>query len=471
MMKKIVTIKEQMTFAKLSGDFNPMHVDPVEARRYLYGRPVVHGIHLLLWVLNVWLLEKNKAVKLSCLHVDFLRPCGVDEEVLLSIWQGEDEMVFSELSSGETAVAKMEWKWEPDADSYDRSYASLQNMPEEPMSCRILSKDELELQSGKLPLYADKKLLYSLFPEVEAYLPFLQSAALLASTRLVGMECPGLNSIYSELDLSFSAIEQEEALLSYQVTKFDRRFNHLSMAVQSPGVKGTVSAFYRPSPPQQLSFAEIKSKVEPDEFSAQRALIIGGTRGLGEVTAKLLAAGGAAVKLTYCRGEIEAEKIVNEIDRSGGNAEAFRLSVIDLDNDRLVKIMLEWKPTHLYYFATPFIFSAAKGYFSPTLFGEFCDYYVAGFHDTVLPFINGGMKKIFYPSTIAIDELPLNMGEYVAAKSAGESLCSFLEKKYNGLVITRPRLPRVDTDQTASLLYKNNLDPMPEMLKYIREMN
>ena len=470
-MQKKITIKDNVRFAELSGDFNPMHVDPLEARRYLYGRPVVHGIHILLWVLNVWLSGKKKPLKISRLHVDFLRPCGVEEELLLSICQGDDGTLSSELSSGESIVAKMEWKWEPYIDNGSQGCALLKGLPENPMSCRTLSKDDLELQRGKLQLYVDKKLLHSLFPEVDAFLPIWQSAALLASTRLVGMECPGLNSIYSELDLSFSAIEQEETLLSYEVTKYDRRFDHVSMGVKSPGMKGTVMAFYRPSPPKQPSIEEIKSKVEPGEFIAQRAVIIGGTRGLGEVTAKLLVAGGAAVKISYCRGKVEADNILCDIETLRGDAEAFRFNVLESDKERLIKIVEEWKPTHLYYFATPFIFSSVKGCFSPSLFNKFCDYYVTGFHDTVIPFIKGGLKKIFYPSTIAIDELPLNMGEYVSAKSAGESLCSFLEKRYDGLVIARPRLPRLDTDQTASLHYKNNIDPVPEMLKYIKSMS
>ena len=37
------------SFAELSGDFNPLHVDPVAARRALYGEVVVHGVHSLLW--------------------------------------------------------------------------------------------------------------------------------------------------------------------------------------------------------------------------------------------------------------------------------------------------------------------------------------------------------------------------------------------------------------------------------------
>lgn len=57
MISRLFTMADQLAFAALSGDYNPMHVDAVAARRLIYGRPVVHGIHLLVWPLDGWLGE------------------------------------------------------------------------------------------------------------------------------------------------------------------------------------------------------------------------------------------------------------------------------------------------------------------------------------------------------------------------------------------------------------------------------
>src|SRR6202050_3314195 len=43
---------DQLSFAALSGDYNPMHVDALAARRTLAGAPVVHGMHAVLWALD-----------------------------------------------------------------------------------------------------------------------------------------------------------------------------------------------------------------------------------------------------------------------------------------------------------------------------------------------------------------------------------------------------------------------------------
>ena len=43
---------ERAAFADLSGDHNPIHTDPVAARRLHGGRMLVHGAHLLLCALD-----------------------------------------------------------------------------------------------------------------------------------------------------------------------------------------------------------------------------------------------------------------------------------------------------------------------------------------------------------------------------------------------------------------------------------
>src|SRR4051812_6166239 len=79
------TTEDQTAFAKLSGDYNPLHLDPVLARRMIYGGPVVHGIHCLLWALDRWLEEEPVAVQLTALEVEFPKPLRVGEEARLFI--------------------------------------------------------------------------------------------------------------------------------------------------------------------------------------------------------------------------------------------------------------------------------------------------------------------------------------------------------------------------------------------------
>jgi NADP-dependent 3-hydroxy acid dehydrogenase YdfG len=262
------------------------------------------------------------------------------------------------------------------------------------------------------------------------------------------------------------------AKLSYQVTDCNRRLALLSMKVEAPGMKGNIKAFIRPEPQGQPAITEICGKVEPQEFYEQRALIIGGSRGLGEVSAKLLAAGGAEVIITYYRGQQDAQQIVDEIVSHGGKAACHSLNVLEPSQGLMNTVSNCSKPLYLYYFATPFIFGVAKGKFSSQRYATFAEYYVRGFLRTVEILLDRSavLQKIFYPSSSAIEELPLDMGEYAAAKMSGEILCEFLQKANPGLTIHKPRLPRLATDQTISLLPVENTDPVSVLLTHLREL-
>jgi hypothetical protein len=193
---------------------------------------------------------------------------------------------------------------------------------------------------------------------------------------------------------------------------------------------------------------------------------------LGEVTAKLLAAGGAEVRLTYNQGRADAQRIVEEIVSQGGAAGSLSLDVLSASQDSLSASMGGWTPTHLYYFATPFISPGRKGEFSTALFRQFCDYYITGF----VNFLNSTraleIRQVFHPSSVYVDEVPADLGEYAAAKMAAEVVCASLEKGVEGgLTIYRPRLPRMGTDQTVSLFPTDTEDAASVMLEHLRIFN
>ena len=149
-----------------------------------------------------------------------------------------------------------------------------------------------------------------------------------------------------------------------------------------------------------------------------------------------------------------------------------RLDVLEVSRDLPHMVVNISKALYLYYFATPAIFGAAKGQFSSRRFAGFADYYVSGFLRAVqsLAGQTSGQQKVFYPSSAAIEELPPDMGEYAAAKMAGEILCDFLHKTNPDLTIHKPRLPRIATDQTVSLLPVDNQDPVTILLPHLPKL-
>jgi hypothetical protein len=284
----------------------------------------------------------------------------------------------------------------------------------------------------------------------------------LGTTRLVGVKCPGLHSIFSELKLIASHTVDLKKI-KYAVSEYDERYGLALLAIAAPGLNGNIKAFLRPEPQVQPPYLNLKKLVKDGEFAGQRALVVGGSRGLGEVAAKLLAAGGAEVQLTYRVGKPDAQRVVDEIIACGGLATLCELDVLRQQHDWVGVSM----PSHLYYFASPLITGSAKN-FSSVLFNSFCDYFVSGFAGVVESLQKLGLRNVFYPSTVFIDERPNNFAEYFLAKSAGEGLCQALGQKYSGMHLYYPRLPKMATDQTASLQPVQSLDPAPIILEALQ---
>src|SRR5260370_37499120 len=79
------SLSRQRVFARLSGDHNPIHVDPVAARRTITGGLTVHGMHLALSALEAALrsLEEvaTNEMRLDGMQAFFIKPILVGELV------------------------------------------------------------------------------------------------------------------------------------------------------------------------------------------------------------------------------------------------------------------------------------------------------------------------------------------------------------------------------------------------------
>ena len=129
-----------------------------------------------------------------------------------------------------------------------------------------------------------------------------------------------------------------------------------------------------------------------------------------------------------------------------------------------------FRPNQSYYFPTSKIFRQKLGLFSRELFDEFNDVYSVGFFAVCQFFSGGEPVKVFYPSSIAVEERPRDLTEYAMAKAASEVLCDDIDAFMAGVSVLRRRLPRLATDQTATLTKVETASAVDVMAEIVGEM-
>nr|WP_256731328.1 SDR family NAD(P)-dependent oxidoreductase [Sphingomonas sp. dw_22] len=199
-------------------------------------------------------------------------------------------------------------------------------------------------------------------------------------------------------------------------------------------------------------------------------LIVGGSRGIGELTAKLVSLGGARVTITYARGENEAQSVAREIKSTGGKCDVMRL---DVSESIAEQMSLPSSPfTHCYYFATPPIFRKRGLAFDRTTLDSFITFYIEAFHElSELLLSRNPQARIFTPSTSAIDERPAGSLEYVTSKLGTERLAEDMSRRHPKARIITSRFPRILTDQTATVLPVRSEDPLSILVPLIHSLH
>ena len=464
---------DQVRFAGLTGDRNPMHMDPVAARRTQAGAPVVHGIHTLLWLFDSIGSQHAEIDNIATLKVRFPRMVYLGDQIDAELTQLSATTLHARASVEGVEVVSIV--------AVLGSLAPASQLPIDPSSGLTahheipadLSLHDMQARSGRITFATQPAEMAMAFPCAARMLGAHRVATLGCSTYLVGMVVPGLHSIFSGLELALTDDAAPSSELQFAVAAIDARFRRVKIAISGPGLSGHLDTFSRVPPVAQLPIAEVAAHVARDEFRAAAALVVGGSRGLGELTAKLGAAGGGRVTITYASGQADADRVAAEISDWGGNCDVIPYDVRQAADRQLDA--LQHPPTHLYYFATPPIAKRRAVLFASEQLQEFNEFYVNGFLQLVEAALRLAPDGIaaFYPSSVYVQDRPRNMTEYAMSKAAGEILCADMARSMDRVRVLMERLPRLPTDQTTSLIQVNDagVSPLSVMLPIVRKMH
>jgi NAD(P)-dependent dehydrogenase (short-subunit alcohol dehydrogenase family) len=461
---RVFTPDDQREFARASGDFNPLHLDARFARRTQMGAPVVHGIHTLLWALESALRAANFDVR--NIRARFHQPLFLDEIAEVRGGARTEGAIDLDVVVEGTVVAAIKLSSTPGkASAAVRVEGPLAVPGAEPLD---LPFAQMADQRGAFAATTAPDEIRRMFPALCNAIGAAAVGGLMGTSWIVGMACPGLHSLFAGLDVNLEAASEANAL-GYAVRKVDARFRSVQIDIAGSGLTGRIDAFARPRPPTQADMAAVASRVTGKPFARQRALIVGGSRGLGEVTAKILAAGGGHPVITFREGRQESERVAAEIRQAAGTCD-----VIAYDSLQPAAAQLGGVGAidSCYYFATAKIFQRKSALFEPARLRVFLDYYVDGFFDlcSALAQRQSGGIALFYPSTTALDTATAGIAEYAMAKAAGETLVQQLNAFLPGVHAISRRLPRIATDQTATVGVASAQDAVDVLLPIVHEV-
>tara|TARA_Y100000590_G_scaffold469325_1_gene656176 strand:- start:2015 stop:3418 length:1404 start_codon:yes stop_codon:yes gene_type:complete len=443
-------------FSRLSGDYNPIHIDQVYARKTITGTCVVHGMHNLLWVLE--LVANKDSGFFKEINAQFINPVFVDCEVK---YRWEPKTNFFTMYSGGEKVAVVYFdmlvKNFNKEDSHGLEIKKLLNKPTN------LNPKDVSEKSSLNPYYSgESHLADSMFPCLSKKIGKGLVCQIASLSEVVGMQVPGLHSLFSSVEIK---IKRNIGIPKIYINSFNKRYQMVKLGCQYKDLDAKLEAVFRPPPVEIPSCKNIKTILKTEDFSKVKALIVGGSRGLGAWVAKILALGGAKVTITYNLGKRDAEEIQEDIIKSGGHCRVLKITIKKSFQSNIP----DYDFNQMFYFASSRIAQNKNRNFDNSMYKEFYSIYVQGFVKLIEQSIQKNVKCVFYPSTVFIDESNQMFQEYMKAKLEGELFCKKINKE-NQIKILHPRLPKMLTDQTASLISSGYSDVSKTIVPYLIKM-
>lgn len=440
---------DQNKFAKYSSDYNPIHLKKIEARKYISGECIVHGINSLLWAFENFYIINNFLYQ--NIEVNFKNFISLNSKISLCYDKKNNILLITNIHN--LIMVEIRFKGKKIYNSNNLIFFNHNFINQnKPSDFNLTNFDTSKSISSFI--IGDYKLGKILYPILSKKFGenFCSEIALLSS--IVGMQVPGLNSLFSQLSLTLVSKRKQQSTLKFK--QFDDRFKLIKLSYLGMNIIADINAFYRPKPIEIMTILDIKKKLNLDlKYSDKNILIIGGSRGLGAWCAKTLSAQGANVYLTYNLGKDDAFNIKKDINSFGGLCEISHYNI----NSNISALFKNINFFQIYYFATPKIFNKKSINFDKKLYKKFLLFYHDKFFEILSFYKDKGVKYFFYPSTIAINQHFNEIEEYISAKKKGEDMCeTFI--KHHDIYIYKPRLKRFLSDQTNTILSSNSNDPL-----------
>ena len=303
-------------FANLSKDFNEIHFDNEFTNRSVYGK-IVYGVLILLDVLDK-LNYNNLKFKINNLSCDFISPIFTNEKIFFLA-------------------------------SYNNKKINIRIFKNKNEICQNINlffeKKEITSSNYKKKIVKYKKIFLkkNIYKKIQKVFGSQFVKKLIYLSYLSGTIIPGNRSIILNLQLNaLSKIEYLKNIINFNI---DNRFGLYQIISQN---NFKITSLKHPEFFKQANLKDLKNKIShkilTKKFSKKNCLVVGGSRGIGELFVKILFYLDANCLVTYNKSKESVERLKNEI-----NSKKVKFIKFDIyKNQPIVK-----KFDYIFYFATP----------------------------------------------------------------------------------------------------------------------
>ena len=445
----IITIDKMEYFQAISYDVNPIHIDERYAKNTLLNGRTVYGILGVLEMLEHYFKQYDIDSLQSIKKIDcmFNKNLALDTKYDIVI-----DKQNIKIKGGDVVYTNIDLCIVPMNTERDITKFILDKFDE-----NVVKDVSFEnITGGKYSLISNPDIhnIDKYYKLLSKFIDKNQLLLLINLSRIVGMENPGKYAIF--YGFNFETINNYETnILTLDVNSKDEFSKIIEYDIKSEGIVGNLKALYRPIDVEQIKMQNINIK---QTFTNEHILIIGGSRGLGEVILKIFLRGGAKVTSTYCNNK--PEHILKEAEqlKLSKNLSIIQYDVLNVNNGPV----FNEEYTKVFYFATPKII---HGNFNNELFKKYQDCYIYGIYNILSNISFNKLNYIYYPSTtVNIQKSP----SYAIAKQLSEIYLKNITNifpRLKNIKIDIHNLPALLTDQTNNIL-NDSEDPYEFYIQY-----
>jgi len=445
-------------FANASHDRNPLHMDAGYARKTAYGERVVFGVLAVLKAFG--LLPPRPNAELSAIRLEFRN--ALHPGVTYQLEHTEDgDAIRLRLLDAERLLASV-------TASFRGAAASLGAGESRPFTPRTEAAERqldalcegLTVEGSYAPSPDGLAQLIGRLGLQDRGIAPGQMAALLWSSYLVGMEVPGKHGLFWSLDMQFApsancqgrsldyraTIGRSAPSLEYMELRGDLACGGQALA------QARLRAFVRRESPRANLGRLLDLLPASAALMGKRAVVVGGSRGLGAALVQALATQGCTVRAVYAHSTDEAERVRAAASEAGGCVEMVQGDASDATwYEDFAARQAASEPDILICNASPPIRPLG---FSVANMARFADFVQTSQALVSVPLAasaqalaeRGGWAVVI--SSAYVETLPAEWPHYVSAKYATEGLVHWAAARFPGAAFLLARPPKLETDQT-----------------------